>query len=121
MLATLDSFTIGYVEALVFHVQHEHDDDNNRPYKDKSEKDIAPETWERIKEDCAKFLEENKLYVCPKSNRGGIDFWLTRNREGAGFWDRDWPDKESHFLTESSHRFGEVWAYVGDDGLIYLM
>ena len=53
-------------------------------------------------------------------NRLMHDFWLTRNRHGAGFWDGDYPiwgDK----LTEIAHMFPEVELYVGDDGKIYHM
>lgn len=34
------------------------------------------------------------------------DFWLTRNRHGAGFWDGDY--KNGNALTEVAIRFGEV-------------
>lgn len=48
------------------------------------------------------------------------DFWLTRNRYGAGFWDGDylvWGEK----LTEIAHMFPEVGLYVGDDDKIHHM
>lgn len=48
------------------------------------------------------------------------DFWLTRNRHGAGFWDGDYPDAIGEALTELSHKFGEVNLYVGDDGKVYI-
>lgn len=47
------------------------------------------------------------------------DFWLTRNRHGAGFWDGDWPKEIGEKLTEMSQSYGEVNLYVGDDGKIY--
>src|SRR6056300_403211 len=37
----------------------------------------------------------------------GHDFWLTRNRHGAGFWDGDWAD-DGDTLTELAHSFGET-------------
>lgn len=51
----------------------------------------------------------------------GIDFWLTRNGHGAGFWDSPeiWGEENSNVLTDISTSFGETWAYVGDDGLVY--
>ena len=47
------------------------------------------------------------------------DFWLTRNRHGAGFWDGDYEESIGQALTEMAHGFGEINPIVGDDGLIY--
>ena len=49
----------------------------------------------------------------------GHDFWLTRNRHGAGFWDGDWPEKLGRELTDRAHGYGDAGLYVGDDGRIY--
>ncbi len=38
------------------------------------------------------------------------DFWLTRNRHGAGFWDGDYPDGIGERLSDIAHGFGEVWV-----------
>lgn len=48
----------------------------------------------------------------------GHDFWLTRNRHGAGFWDGDWGD-QGDALTELSHSYPEIDLYIGDDGAIH--
>lgn len=48
------------------------------------------------------------------------DFWLTRNRHGAGFWDGDWPENGDK-LTKLAHSFGELAVYVGDDNLLYFI
>lgn len=48
----------------------------------------------------------------------GHDFILTRNRHGAGFWDRGLGDRGTR-LTEAAHAYGELSAYVGDDGKVY--
>ena len=47
------------------------------------------------------------------------DFWLTRNRHGAGFWDGDYNESVGELLTALSHRFGECDLYVGDNGKLY--
>jgi hypothetical protein len=47
------------------------------------------------------------------------DFWLTRNRHGAGFWDGDYEKSIGEKLTELSHEFGQVDLYIGDDNKIY--
>lgn len=55
------------------------------------------------------------------AERAGHDFWLTRNRHGAGFWDRhsDEPGRIiGRQLTELAHAYGEVDLYVSDDGMI---
>lgn len=49
----------------------------------------------------------------------GHDLWLTRNRHGAGFWDRGL-GKLGDTLTEVAHAMGSRDAYVGDDGLVYV-
>jgi hypothetical protein len=36
----------------------------------------------------------------------GHDFWLTRNRHGAGFWDRGLGER-GQYLTDASHPYGE--------------
>jgi hypothetical protein len=46
------------------------------------------------------------------------DFWLTRNRHGAGFWDGDY-GKYGDQLTSIAKTFSEVDLYIGDDNLIY--
>jgi hypothetical protein len=47
------------------------------------------------------------------------DLWLTRNRHGAGFWDRE-TSPLSERLTNWAHEAGEVDLYVGDDDNIYV-
>lgn len=48
------------------------------------------------------------------------DFWLTRNRHGAGFWDGDYEKSIGEKLTKLSESFGEVDLYVGDDSKLYI-
>ena len=48
----------------------------------------------------------------------GHDLWLTRNRHGAGFWDRGLGEIGDK-LTELAHSYGGVTLYIGDDGKIY--
>jgi hypothetical protein len=45
------------------------------------------------------------------------DFWLTRNRHGAGFWDGDYIEGDK--LTAIAKSYGEQYLYVGDDGKLY--
>lgn len=43
-------------------------------------------------------------------HQAGHDFWLTRNRHGAGYWDRGLGNLGKR-LTESAHGYGEVCVY----------
>lgn len=46
------------------------------------------------------------------------DFWLTRNRHGAGFWDRDYTEPgRTHLraLTKLAHAEGEQNLYLDPD------
>lgn len=47
----------------------------------------------------------------------GHDFALTRNRHGAGFWDRGRGDI-GDILTDRAHPYGE-WNLIGDPSGIY--
>ena len=46
------------------------------------------------------------------------DYWLTRNSHGAGFWDRGL-GAAGDALSDMAQTQGSVYAYAGDDGLIY--
>ena len=82
--------------------------------------------------DCLAFFKANRADIAEaathyRSSQGstgfemaGHDFALTRNGHGAGYWDGDLPDDLGDRLTEASKAAGEVWPYIGDDGLIYV-
>ena len=53
-------------------------------------------------------------------DQAGHDFWLTRNRHGAGFWDRNLGEVGDQ-LTDAAHDYPEITLYPGDDGKIYSM
>lgn len=84
-----------------------------------SEKDLAPKLKRQMEKDCRAFLDANEEDIGDKYEAAGIDFWLTRNRHGAGYWDGDWPDEVSKRLTKAAHAMGDVDLYLGDDGKIY--
>lgn len=118
----LDSFTQGYIDCALWSSTG----DNDEPLDENhSIADFAPETLAKIIADCERFQSENEI---PEYNNSrysdaelaGHDFWLTRNRHGAGFWDGDIEEAVGKRLTEAAHQFGEINLYVGDDGLLYL-
>jgi hypothetical protein len=45
----------------------------------------------------------------------GIDFSLTRNRHGSGFWDRG-ASGAGEALTEAAHPWGETTVFLDDNG-----
>ena len=47
------------------------------------------------------------------SSRAGHDFFLTRNRHGAGFWDRNLGQVGDR-LTTAAHVYGECYLYAAD-------
>lgn len=98
--------------------------------------ELAEETLAKMAADCESFEEQANAIVEAYRNtldadatvttynlcREQIahDFWLTRNRHGAGFWDGDYPEPLGAQLTELAHTFKECYLYIGDDGKFYL-
>jgi len=112
----LDKFTLQYIETALWSSTDDKDEPLDSTY---SIDDIAPETLEKMIKDCTEF--QNKYIDDCGYDLGimGHDFWLTRNRHGAGFWDGDYSKDLGERLTDAAHSFGECNLYVGDDGKIY--
>jgi hypothetical protein len=126
----LNEFLDGYVTAALWSTNDNSDESGGEPLDaNYSDDDIAPETTEKMRADCLKFMEkagtliEEENYIGATYqdfeifSRAGHDFWLTRSGSGCGFWDGDWDNGEE--LTEIANSFGECDLYVGDDGKIY--
>lgn len=112
----LDTFTQAYIETLFWL------EEDNPEFEDLTIDDMDPDCLARIVSDCEQFqgladdlISEDR---CDWS-QAGYDFYLTRHRHGAGFWDGGWPEHGDK-LTEISRQFPETWVYVGDDGKIYV-
>ena len=103
-------------------------DDAGTPMdQDYSADDLAPETLNKIREECLDFcaaqttlLDEAEREYGRGAESCGHDFWLTRNGHGAGFWDRGM-GRLGRQLTDASKPYGSADLYVGDDGKIYQM
>ena len=124
MIATqtkLDKFTRAYVECALWSSTNNTRDDGGDPLdRNYTLDDIAAESLARIVSDCEQFQARYpRLLETLDDRSAGHDFWLTRNRHGAGYWDRGY-GKRGELLTRAAHSFGEVWLYVGDDGALYL-
>ena len=121
-LHELDDFTLAYLECALWSSTDNSRDDGGDPLDDNyGAEDMAPECLAQAVEDCRAFQADYGSHFEGLDAQAGHDFWLTRNRHGAGFWDR--PDlygqESARLLTEASHAYGSVDLYVGDDGAIY--
>ena len=135
----IQDFTLGYIECALWSSV----DDGGEPLDSNQDgaDALAPETIERIEQDCAAFIAANKTNLAEYAERwplslqaavgygskyhsasdcAGHDFWLTRNGHGAGFWDRGFGSLGER-LTDSSEKFGGLSLYIGDDGKLYLI
>jgi hypothetical protein len=76
---------------------------------------------------CARFIEANKdkldivleLHSWYNAEQAGHDLFLTRERHGAGFWDRGLGHYGDVF-TKYCESIGPADPYVGDDNLVYM-
>ena len=92
--------------------------------QEKGKEDINTETLKSLREDFELFTKENYHLCTDKDKTPGIvafahNFWLNRNGHGAGFWDGDYINGKE--LSKSCEQYGQVDAYVGDDGSVYIM
>ena len=88
--------------------------------------DIAAETATQLREEFDDFVAANSATIarirekhpCCTPAQVGQDVWLTRNRHGAGFWDRGYGE-DGDKLSEAAKVYGSFDLYVGDDGLLH--
>jgi len=111
----------GYLTAALWCSTDESDESGGEPMDENYDiDDIDQESIVEAKKDINKFIDKaGDLLDDVDPEKAGHDFWLTRNGHGAGFWDGDYPEDIGEKLTDISHKFGEKWPYVGDDGKIY--
>jgi hypothetical protein len=122
-----DKFTQAYIACALWSSHDNADDTGGEPLdRNYSPADIHPETLARMVADCAGFQEENRDALDRSGlslERQGHDYWLTRNRHGAGFWDEwsGWGEEATacRELTDAAHADGSFNFYVGDDGMIH--
>lgn len=122
----MNNFLVSYIETALWSSNDEHGEPlDSAKYADV---ELHPDTLKRFETDCEQFetaylnliagLDDSVLRSIP--DHIAHDFWLTRNRHGAGFWDGDYPEPLATQLTDLSHTFGECDLYIGDDGLLYV-
>lgn len=126
----LDTFTTAYLECALWSSYDNADEAGGEPMDaNYSIGDLAPGTLAQLAADCADFQTSQAELLaawydtCGESpQRAGYDFWLTRNRHGAGFWDRWSGGAEGRIgraLTDAAHVYGSCDLYIGDDGKLY--
>lgn len=111
-----DDFVAGYIACALW-LSYDEDEDNLDLSCTKD--DLSADALKSIEDDCAAFMFHNyrKLQRVGTMAQHGHDFWLTRNRHGAGFWDRGYGDLGKD-LTDKAHTYGSSDLYVGDDGKV---
>lgn len=90
-------------------------DDEQREAFEGSVPTWADSAIDRATEDCAAFRESAGADADGIDDAQlGHDFWLTRNRHGAGFWDRGLGDVGKR-LTDLAHPYGETYVDFDDE------
>lgn len=114
--ADLDTFVKAYVECALWSST----DEDGESLDVHGIDSVAPSALVSMADDCRDFMTANAADLADADPaQAGHDFWLTRNRHGAGFWDGDYPSAIGQRLTKAAHVYGSADLYVGDDGLIY--
>lgn len=103
----LDEFTRGYFLAALWTSDPDPGSGEYCPSDYWNIEAIDPADLARHIEDCRDFQAANAedLAQAGTAERNGTDFWLTRNRHGAGFWDRGYGAVGDR-LTAASHVYG---------------
>ena len=112
----LDDFTRGYLEAaLGSSVDEEFGEPLDMVF---TTSDIPDSELQKAIEDCKAFQEAAWQYgIGDNLSKAGVDFWMTRARQGAGFQDGNWEFGDE--LTALSKSYGQRDLYVGDNYMIY--
>lgn len=116
----VDDFTMGYIECALWSSTDNSNPSGGDPLDENyGPEDIDPKTLDEMIADCKAFQEHEAADLGKARTPGenGYDFWLTRNRHGAGFWDRGLGEVGTR-LTKAAHVYGEVNLYV-HEGRIY--
>lgn len=115
---SLDMFTRAYLEAALWSSM----DDEGRPLEENYNiDDFSAEAIKEAVVDCNRFRREvgDLLDATNASDAtNALDFLLTRNGHGAGFWDRGYGEIGDR-LTEAAHGYGSAHPYDGGNGLLY--
>lgn len=122
--AALDEFTQGYIEAMFWTETGTGDDEQ---LEHASFAELDQDALAAIIADCEEFQYENRADLDEAFDNGrikgydakaaGRDFWLTRNRHGAGFWDRGLGGV-GNTLSDAAKGYSTRYIYRADIGAI---
>lgn len=115
-----EAFLDGYFTCALWSSTDNSDESGGRPLEENYEPDdIEAECFATQVAECLSFFSDNRETWGDdwSDETAGHDFWLTRNRHGAGFWDRG--EDQGDKLTEAAHAYGESDIIVTDDGKLY--
>jgi len=120
-----EEFLAGYIECALWCGVISSDEDASENVTDADESDLVDAARAALTKDARDFVESNYADLVASTldaSHAGHDFWLTRNRHGAGFWDRKSlgpvADAALDRLTETSHAHGEAHLVQTEDGSI---
>lgn len=80
--------------------------------------DLTPDTRESMEREAKAFFAANyHLIGDTLAEQAGIDFWLTRNHHGSGYWDKPevYGEETAKLLTDAADAAGERDLIVNDD------
>ena len=110
----LDEFTQGYLNAAEWLLDEEIDRSEVHGWSNDAILHAKGECEQFQRENAAELARYYEVTGRDESD-AGHDFWLTRNRHGAGFWGRESDpvnDPCLDALTEQSHAYGEIDTYL---------
>lgn len=113
---SFSEFFQGYLETALWSSTWQDDPDSEESFPLDEEfgtDDFTEDALAEMRADCEAFYEHAELWSDNDDGQAGHDFWLTRNRHGAGFWDGDYENGDE--LTELAHPYGTVYLYVTSD------
>lgn len=85
--------------------------------------DFALGARDEAAEECCAFIDENREDLEASglsADRAGCDFYFTRNRHGAGYWDEGLGELGDR-LSEKARTYGSVTAIVNSEGCLEWM
>lgn len=117
----VDAMLAAYTECALWSSSDNDDDAGTTLGENYGPADLAPSTRAAFRRDCKAFAAAaGPMLSNLDATQVGHDFWLTRNRHGAGFWDGDYPEILGETLTTLSRQFGEQHLVV-ENGKIYVL
>lgn len=119
-----ETFVRGYLTCALWASTDESNESGGNPLDD----NYGPEDFTRAairsaRRDCRGFLGlpevADTLATVGTWEQHGHDFWLTRNRHGAGFWDRGYDTKIGDMLTKWAQAYGDSNVYIHRKRLVF--